>query len=93
MAQTFRRLPESVVWVHDTSFGHGWKSFRLRSAVERAMDQARLLEGDVIAYLDADEFFAENSVENLFPRATGVMVKIRCVHWRKDGMPYVFHPP
>jgi hypothetical protein len=86
----FTNLPESVLWIHDPSFGHGWKTFRLRSAVERAMSKARHLDADVLVYLDSDEFYCKDAVEDLFPHAMGAMVEIQCVHWRRDGNPYVF---
>jgi hypothetical protein len=89
-AVVFRKLPESVLWIHDPSFGQGWKSFRLRSAVEACMMKARLLDADVLVYLDSDEFYVKESAQDLFPRALDSFVEVGYVHWRKDGKPYVF---
>lgn len=86
----FKNLPDSVIWLHEPNFGAGWKEFRMRSAVERAMRQAKALCADVHVSLDSDEFFTKESSDLLFPWATEAMVEVQCVHWRKDGKPYTF---
>lgn len=89
-ALQFKRLPETVTWIHEPIFGHGWKEFRLRSAVERAMNLAKNSRADILVYLDSDEFFTLDSVERLFPHALDAMVEINCTHWMKDAHPYMF---
>lgn len=86
----FSKLPDSVIWVHEPFYGCGWKEFRLRSAVERAMRQARHLSGDILVYLDSDEFYTSDSVEKLFPWAEKAFVEVQYVHWLPDGRPYTF---
>src|SRR5204863_9320657 len=56
-AVKFRNLPSSVLWMHEPFYGAGWKNFRLRTALEHAMENARLLESEILVYLDADEFY------------------------------------
>lgn len=89
-AVKFSRLPESVQWVHEPNYGSGWKEFKLRTAVERACELARNLEGDVLIYLDSDEFYSLDSPQNLFPLGLEFMVWVNYTHWRKDGLPYMF---
>lgn len=86
----FSKLPDSVIWVHEPFYGHGWKEFRLRSAVDTAMKKAKLLDADVLVYLDSDEFYIKESSEQLFPRALDAGIEVGYVHWRKDGRPYTF---
>lgn len=86
----FRKLPDSVIWLHEPDFGIGWKEFKLRSAIERAMKKARALYADILVYLDSDEFYTKDSSELLFPWAERAMVETQYVHWRKDGLPYTF---
>lgn len=86
----FNRLPESVHWVHEPIFGSGWKEFKLRSAVERAMNLARELDSEVLVYLDSDDFYTIDAPDRLFPVAQDVMVSVNYTHWRKDGLPYIF---
>jgi hypothetical protein len=87
---TFKKLPDNVIWIHEPAYGSGWKEFRLRTAVERAMRKARAFAADVVVYKDSDEFFTKDSEKLLFPWAAQAMVEVECVHWRKDGKPYVF---
>lgn len=89
-AKRFPKLPKSVIWVNEPFYGEGWKEFRLRSAVESAMNKARFLDADVLVYLDADEFFTLEAVQNLFPYAEKALVEIQCAHWMPDGKPYTF---
>lgn len=86
----FTKLPDSVIWLHEPDFGSGWKEFRLRSAVERAMRKTKAFGADVLVSLDSDEFFARESSELLFPWATNAMIEVQCIHWKRDGKPYVF---
>lgn len=86
----FTKLPDSVIWLHEPDFGSGWKEFRLRSAVERAMRKARAFSADVLVSLDSDEFFTRDSELLLFPWAANAMVEVQCIHWKKDGKPYTF---
>lgn len=86
----FSKLPDSVIWLHEPTFGSGWKEFRLRSAVERAMRKARAISSDVLVYLDSDEFFTKESSTLLFPWATNAMVEVETIHWKMDGKPYIF---
>lgn len=86
----FTKLPDNVIWLHEPDFGYGWKTFKVRSAVERAMKKARALATDIQVYLDSDEFYTKESVDGLFPWAEKAMVEIGNVHWKKDGKPYVF---
>src|SRR5579871_808658 len=89
-AVKFSRLPDTVEWVNDPSFGTGWKEFRLRSAVERALRLARGTDAEVLVYLDSDEFYTPDAPSLLFPHATDAMVAINYTHWKKDGLPYIF---
>lgn len=89
-AKRFTRLPKSVIWIHEPFYGEGWKEFRLRSAVESALHKARLLDADILVYLDSDEFYTKESVEMLFPWAEKAMVEVQYVHWLPDGNPYTF---
>lgn len=89
-AKRFAKLPSSVLWIHAPYYGCGWKDFRLRSAVQHAMESARLLESDVLVYLDSDEFYSSESVEQLFPWAEKAMVEVQYVHWKRDGKAYTF---
>jgi hypothetical protein len=89
-ARRFRRLPESTFWIHEPVFGSGWKTFRLRTAVDLCMRKAKLLDVDVLVYLDSDEFYTLDAAADLFPRALDAIVDIECVHWRRDGNPYTF---
>jgi hypothetical protein len=84
--RSFRFLPKSVIWIYEPTFGHGWKEFRCRSAISRAAAIARLF-GDVVAYLDSDEYF-ERSLVNLFDRAREAPIDVQRVHWKRDGVPY-----
>lgn len=88
----FRKLPDNVIWLHEPDFGSGWKEFKLRSALERAMRQARAFMADVMVYKDADEFFTRDSEELLFPWAERAMVETCTIHWKTDGKPYMFGP-
>lgn len=89
-AKRFTKLPSSVLWMHAPFYGCGWKTFRLRSAVQHAMESAKLLESDVLVYLDADEFYSNESAEHLFPWAEKAMVEVQYVHWKRDGKAYTF---
>lgn len=89
-AVKFNRLPDSVEWIHEPNFGSGWKEFKLRSAVERAMHLAKNLDSDVLVYHDSDEFYSNDSPDRLFPFAQDAMVSVNYTHWRKDGLPYIF---
>lgn len=88
----FSKLPPSVLWMHEPFYGYGWKNFRLRTAVQHAMENARLLDGDVLVYLDADEFYTKESTELLFPWAEKAMVEVQYIHWKRDGNAYTFGP-
>ena len=89
-AVKFNRLPDSVEWVHEPNFGVGWKEFKLRTAVERAMHLAKNLDSDVLVYHDSDEFYTSDSRDRLFPYAQDAMVSVNYTHWMKDGFPYIF---
>lgn len=88
----FNKLPPSVLWMHEPFYGYGWKTFRLRTAVKHAMENARLLESDVLVYLDADEFYTKDSLEGLFPWAQKALVEVQYIHWKRDGNAYTFGP-
>ncbi len=89
-AAVFQGLPETVRWVHEAGFGSGWKEFRMRSAIERAMELCKEFRPDVLVQLDADEFFSSDSAELLFPYAARDPVLVHCTHWLQDGLPYMF---
>jgi hypothetical protein len=89
-AVTFSKLPDSVVWVHEPFYGYGWKEFRYRTVLERALRKARLLDADILVSLDSDEFYIEESAQLLFPRAADAVIEVGNVHWKKDGKPYTF---
>ena len=91
-ALRFRRLPDSVLWLYEPDFGSGWKEFRLRSAVARALAKARAFHTDILVYLDSDEFYTKDAPERLFPWAERALVETQYVHWRKDGKPWTFGP-
>lgn len=91
-AKRFKNLPDNLIWLHEPDFGSGWKKFKLRSAVDRAMKQARAFNADVVVYRDSDEFFTKDSAELLFPWAERAMVETFTVHWKTDGKPYRFGP-
>lgn len=86
----FSKLPDNVIWIHEPLYGSGWKDFKLRSAVERAMKKARAFATDILVYRDSDEFYVKESVDQLFPWAKEAIVEVGYVHWRKDGNPYTF---
>lgn len=90
MVERFKRLPDTVRWVHEPFYGSGWQHFRMRTAVERAMTLAREFDTDVLASLDSDEFYTKDSVERLFPYAAKDVVSVHCTHWKSDGLPYMF---
>lgn len=85
-------LPPSVRWVHEPFYGEGWKTFRLRTAVERAMTLARQMGPEILVYLDSDEFYTPESAELLFPLAREAMLEVPCIHWQRDGRPRLFGP-
>lgn len=89
-AKKFRRLPSSVVWVHEPFFGQGWKKFKSRSAVLRAHQLARGLDSDIVVYLDSDDFYSHDAVQGLFPYAQEAMVEVQYTHWLPNGLPYMF---
>jgi hypothetical protein len=78
--------------MHAPFYGAGWGNVKLRTAVEDAMKNASLLGSDIMVYLDADEFYTKESVEQLFPWAQKAMVEVQYVHWKPDGKAYVFGP-
>ncbi len=86
----FQGLPETVHWVHEPVYGSGWKEFRMRSAIERAMRLAGEFRPDVLVQLDADEFYSSDSPDLLFPEAARNPVSVHCTHWLRDGNPYMF---
>lgn len=86
----FSKLPKSVLWINEPFYGEGWKEFRLRSATESAMNKAKLLDADILVYLDADEFYTKDSVTMLFPWAKKGIIEVQCAHWLPDGKPYIF---
>lgn len=88
--EKFKRLPDTVRWVHEPLYGSGWKDFKMRTAVERAMLLSREFNTDILVSLDADEFYSKNSVELLFPYAAKDVVSVHCTHWKADGQPYMF---
>ncbi len=88
-AEQFKRLPSTVRWVHEPHYGSGWKNFRLRASVERAMHLAREFGADVLAYVDSDEFLSKESVTGLFPHAEHAVIQVHTTHWKEDG-PYMF---
>lgn len=90
MVERFKRLPDTVRWVHEPVYGSGWKNFKMRTAVERAMTLATEFNTDILVSLDADEFYSKNSVEHLFPHAVENVVSVHCTHWKEDGFPYMF---
>lgn len=90
VAKSFKGLPGSVVWVHEPIYGAGWKEFKFRSALVRALGIAQEQGTDVVAQLDCDEYFSEDSPEKLFPTATYALVSVETIHWMRDGMPYSF---
>jgi hypothetical protein len=83
-------LPETVRWIHEPLYGSGWKQFKMRTAVDRACALAREFGTDVLASLDSDEFYSEDSPELLFPHAARHPVSVHCTHWKSDGLPYMF---
>ena len=86
----FKKLPSSVLWMHAPFYGVGWKNFKLKSAVQDAMENARLLGTDIMVYLDADEFYTDESAKFLFPWAEKAMVENQYIHWKRDGKAYTF---
>lgn len=78
-------VPDTVRWIHEPLYGQGWKEFRLRSAVERAMGLARESGAEVLAYLDCDEFFSAECLGWVFPLAQDRMVELKTVTWLPDG--------
>ena len=89
-ARSFKRLPASVRWIHEPLYGHGWKEFKQKTALMRAMSLAKEFGADVLVSLDSDEFYASGSVEGLFPHAIEAMLEVNYSHWMPDGAPYMF---
>jgi len=89
-AEQFKRLPDTVRWVHEPLYGSGWKAFKMRTAVERAMMLARQFYTNILVSVDSDEFYSRDSVERLFPHAVENVVSVHCTHWKADGFPYMF---
>lgn len=87
---SFTRLPKTVRWIHEPLYGSGWKTFKLKTAAQRAMTLAKEFCTDILVYLDSDDFYTFNSINDLFPHATNALVYIDYIHWMKDGHPYVF---
>lgn len=84
-ARTFGHLPSTVRWIHEPIYGRGWKEFRLRSAVERAVALARESGAEILAYLDCDEFFSRDIQSWVLPLARIRMVEVKTVTWMRDG--------
>jgi hypothetical protein len=91
-APMLRNLPSTVVWVHEPLYGSGWKTFRLRTALERAMNLALGLGPEILVYLDSDEFYSLESANNLFPLARRAALDLPIIHWCRDGIPRMFGP-
>lgn len=87
-AKKFVNLPKTVRWVHEPKFGYGWKSFKLRSAVERAMNLAREMRTKVLVYLDCDEFFSGECATWAFRLAVDRAVDFKTYAWKEDLLPY-----
>lgn len=90
VAVKFKNLPASVLWMHEPFYGCGWREFRLRTAVQHAMEAARLMGGDILVYLDSDEFYTKESADHLFPWGEKAMVETQYIHWKRDGRAYTF---
>lgn len=88
--KTFRGLPPSVTWFHEPLYGNGWKEFRFVAASQRALDVATNLKTDILVWLDSDDFFTDSFLSDVVPHAMYAAVEIMCVHWKKDGHPYIF---
>lgn len=89
-AKRFKGLPSSVTWVHEPIYGSGWKEFRFRSALTRALVLAKEQKTDIVVELDCDEYFAEDSPQGLFPHAAHAVVSMETVHWGKALKPLSF---
>lgn len=86
--RTFRNLPPTVTWIYDPNYGQGWKEFRFRFALMKAIGIAREM-GNVIAVLDCDEFYAP-AIQDVYPVAAKQPVFVETVHWMRNGHPYMF---
>ena len=89
-APTLRNLPPTVRWIHEPLYGEGWKTFRFRTALERALNLALEMNPEVLVSLDSDDFYAPDSPDRLFPLARGAMLETPYIHWCKDGVPRMF---
>ena len=89
-AKKFKGLPSSVTWVHEPIYGSGWKEFKFRAALTRALEMAKEQKTDIIVELDCDEYFSEDSPQGLFPHAANSVVSMETVHWTKDMKPMSF---
>lgn len=88
LARTFN-LPDSVIWRHMPNYGAGWKEFRLRTALEDALELAKLnTDAKVLAVLDCDEFYAPECENWVFPLGMDRMVEVKTVTWKPDGKAY-----
>jgi len=89
-ARSFRKLPDSVFWVYDPSFGSGWKTFRFVAALQKAIALAeKLFKPEVLVQLDSDDFFSLGAGPALEAGKEAV-VELQYVHWMPDGNPYLF---
>lgn len=89
-ARSFRNLPDSVLWVYEPEFGHGWGNFRFASALKRAVSLAELMfKPDVLVQLDSDDFYTLDS-EPIFEYGLDAVIELQYVHWLRDGNPYIF---
>lgn len=86
--RSFHNLPPHVVWIHEPIYGQGWKEFRFRDALMRAVNLARNY-ADVIAILDCDEFYSPQ-VRWIFESAETNPLYVETIHWRRDGRPYMY---
>jgi hypothetical protein len=86
-ARRFVNLPSNVEWVHEPLYGSGWKEFRYRDALNRAIQLALEFAPDVLCYLDADEFYSGTWP---FLMGRNRMIELKIVEWLRDGKPRLF---
>lgn len=72
-------LPSSVTWIHKPDYGHGWKEFRFRDALNDAIAMAEKEEPDVICHIDADEYFGAG-IWRALELAERYVVEVKTLH-------------
>lgn len=83
------KLPDSVKWIYDPTYGFGESKFRYADALNRLISEATFIGAQVVCYVDADEFFTLGTEKVAFPLAFSHVILPSIVHW--DYLPAPYH--